>query len=89
MKAGDREAAGCLWGAFERLDEESERVLEAEVRVLYERSVGTVDSGDVEAGRALSGEDAVLLAQRAADDLAASRRSRLVRTSGHSSSRTE
>ena len=88
-KAGDREVAGCLWGAFERLDEESERVLEAEVRVLYERSVGTVDAIDVEAGRALSEEDAVLLVQRAADDLAASRRSRLARTSGHSSSSTE
>ena len=88
-QAGEQDVAGRLWGAFERLEEESERVLEPEVRALYERSAGVVDAVDVEAGRALSEDDAVLLAQRATDDLAASRRSSLPRTSGHSSSSTE
>jgi predicted ATPase/DNA-binding transcriptional LysR family regulator len=88
-QAGRRDVAGRLWGASQRLSEESERVLEEETRELYERAVGAVDSGDVDAGRALSRDDALTLAQRTADDLAASRRSRLARTSGHSSSSTE
>ena len=88
-QAGRRDVAGRLWGAFERLHEESERVLEGETHALYERMVGALDPDDVEAGRALSPDDAVALAQRTADDLAASRRSRLARTSGHSSSSTE
>ena len=64
-------------------------MLEPETYALYERTVGSVDADDVEAGRALSEDDAVALAQRVADDLAASRRSRLARTAGHSSSSTE
>jgi hypothetical protein len=64
-------------------------VLEAEILALYERKVGALDADDVQAGWSLSGEDALALAQRAADDLAASLRSRLARTAGHSSSSTE
>jgi tetratricopeptide (TPR) repeat protein len=88
-QAGRRDTAGRLWGAFERLHAESERVLEAEIYALYKRTVGVVDADAVEAGRALSEDDAVTLAQRVADDLAASRRPRLARTAGHSSSSTE
>jgi tetratricopeptide (TPR) repeat protein len=88
-QAGRRDVAGRLWGAFELLHEESERVLEGETHALYERMVGALDPDDVGAGRALSPDDAVALAQRTADDLAESRRSRLARTSGHSSSSTE
>jgi tetratricopeptide (TPR) repeat protein len=88
-QAGRRDVAGRLWGAFERLHDDSERVLEAEVHALYERTAGALDAEAVEAGRALSEDDAVELAQRTAGDLAASRRSRLARTSGHSSSSTE
>jgi DNA-binding transcriptional LysR family regulator/predicted ATPase len=88
-QAGRREVAGHLWGAFERLREDSERVLEPEIHALYQRTVGRLDADDLDAGRSLSDDDAVALAQRTADDLAASRRSRLARTSGHSSSSTE
>src|SRR5215211_1467307 len=88
-QAGRRDVAGRLWGAFERLHDDSERVLEREIHALYERTAGALDAEAVEAGRALSEDDAVELAQRAAGDLAASRRSRLARTSGHSSSSTE
>ncbi len=88
-QAGDREAAGRLWGAFERLHAESERVVELETYALYERNVGEPDATAAAAGRELSEDDAVVLAQRTADGLAASLRSRLARTSGHSSSSTE
>jgi hypothetical protein len=88
-QGGRREVAGRLWGAFDRLHNESERMLEPETHALLERNVGALDPADVEAGRALSEDEAVALAQRTADDLAASLRSRLARTSGHSSSRTE
>jgi hypothetical protein len=64
-------------------------VPEPEIHALYERTAGALDAEAVEAGRALSEDDAVELAQRTAGDLAASRRSRLARTSGHSSSSTE
>jgi predicted ATPase/DNA-binding transcriptional LysR family regulator len=88
-QGGRRDVAGRLWGAFDRLHNESERMLEPETHALLERNVGALDPADVEAGRALSEDEAVALAQRTADDLAASLRSRLARTSGHSSSRTE
>jgi predicted ATPase len=85
---GRREVAARLWGAVERLETEVERVLEPEVRGLYERALGRLDPNELEAGRALSDEEAVTLAQRTADDLAASRRSSAARTSGQSSSST-
>jgi hypothetical protein len=88
-QAGDLEAAGTLWGAFERLHADSERVVEADTLALYEGSAGQLDPIRVAAGRELSEDDAVALAQRTADNLAASLRSRLARTSGHSSSSTE
>jgi predicted ATPase/DNA-binding transcriptional LysR family regulator len=88
-QAGDLEAAGTLWGAFERLHADSERVVEADTLALYEGSAGELDPIRVAGGRELSEDDAVALAQRTADDLAASLRSRLARTSGHSSSSTE
>jgi predicted ATPase len=88
-RAGDLGAAGTLWGAFERLHADSERVIESDTLALYERSAGELDPARVALGRELSEDDAVELAQRTADDLAASLRSRLARTSGHSSSSTE
>ena len=88
-QAGRRDLASTLWGAFGHLHQASERLVERETYALYERTVGELDPGAVAGGRELSEDDAVALAQSAADDLAASLRSRLARTSGHSSSSTE
>jgi predicted ATPase/DNA-binding transcriptional LysR family regulator len=58
--------AARLWGALERLDEEAERKLEPDERALYERALGSLDAGAVEAGRALPNEAALTLARETA-----------------------
>jgi DNA-binding transcriptional LysR family regulator/predicted ATPase len=81
--------AARLWAVVERIDAEADRKIEPEDRACYARAIGDFDQDALEAGRELSLDDAIALAQETADDLAASRRSRLARTSGHSSSSTE
>jgi predicted ATPase/DNA-binding transcriptional LysR family regulator len=55
--------AARLWGALERIDEDAERQLDADDRERYERALGPLDAAEVEAGRALSEEDALTLAR--------------------------
>ena len=65
IRAGARglpAVAARLWGALERIDDEAERKLEPDERARYERALGALDAGEVEAGRALSKEDALTLA---------------------------
>jgi predicted ATPase len=69
-QSGRREVASTLWGALERIDAESDRKLDADDRARYERAVGELDSRQVEAGRALSNDEAVALARNTADELA-------------------
>jgi DNA-binding transcriptional LysR family regulator/predicted ATPase len=88
-RLGAPDQSARLWGAFRRVDSESERPFTAAEIERYERAVGELDPVLIEEGTALTDDEAVELAQRTADDLAASRRSRLARTSGHSSSSTE
>jgi DNA-binding transcriptional LysR family regulator/predicted ATPase len=78
-----------LWAVVERLDAEADRKIEPDDRANYVRAIGDVDQDAFGAGSELSLDDAIALAQETADDLAASRRPRLARTSGHSSSSTE
>jgi predicted ATPase/DNA-binding transcriptional LysR family regulator len=59
---GRPESAARLWGAFERLDAEAERKLDEDDRARYERALGDLDRSQVEAGRALSDEEALALA---------------------------
>jgi predicted ATPase/DNA-binding transcriptional LysR family regulator len=61
--AGDSAVAARLWGAFERIDADAERKLEADDRARYERALGRLEENEVEAGRGLSAEDALALAQ--------------------------
>ncbi len=67
---GHPEVAARLWGAFLRLESESERSLDADDRVRYERALGEVDEANVAAGRELSEDEALELARATADDLA-------------------
>jgi predicted ATPase/DNA-binding transcriptional LysR family regulator len=55
--------AARLWGALERIDEDAERRLDADDRDRYERALGPLDADEVEAGRMLSEEDALILAR--------------------------
>jgi molybdate transport repressor ModE-like protein len=59
---GNPESAARLWGAFERLDAEAERQLDEDDRARYERALGDLDRSHVEAGRALSDDEALALA---------------------------
>ena len=68
---GRSEVATRLWGAFLRLESESERTLDADDRGRYERAVGELDDPELAAGRALSDEEALELARSTADELAA------------------
>jgi tetratricopeptide (TPR) repeat protein len=86
---GRSAVAARLWGAVERLDAESDRRMEASERGWYERALGRLDEREREAGRSLTVEEAVALAQETADALAATLRSNSLRTAGHSSSSTE
>ena len=70
---GHPEVAARLWGAFLRLESESERSLDADDRVRYERALGEVDEANVAAGRELSDDEALELARATADELARSR----------------
>jgi predicted ATPase/DNA-binding transcriptional LysR family regulator len=67
---GHPEVAARLWGAFLRLESESERSLDADDRVRYERALGEVDKANVAAGRDLSEDKALELARATADELA-------------------
>jgi predicted ATPase/DNA-binding transcriptional LysR family regulator len=67
---GHPEVAARLWGAFLRLESESERSLDADDRVRYERALGAVDEAIVAAGRDLPEDEALELARATADDLA-------------------
>jgi tetratricopeptide (TPR) repeat protein len=69
--SGRREVAARLWGAFERLDAAAERKLDADDRARYERVLGELDESELEAGRALSDEEALDLAHVTAEELAA------------------
>jgi tetratricopeptide (TPR) repeat protein len=89
VQLGAVEDGARIWGAFQRLGTESERRFTPEEIARYERAVGELDPGLMAEGAALTDAEAVALAQRTADDLAANRRSRFARTSGHSSSSTE
>jgi predicted ATPase len=66
---GRSETAALLWGAFERLDADAERKLEADDRARYERQLGGLDAAQVDEGRALSDEEAVALAREVAVSL--------------------
>ena len=70
-----REVGARLWGAFERLDDAAERRLDADDRARYERLIGELDESEVEAGRALSDDEALELARLTADEIAAQRSS--------------
>jgi predicted ATPase len=70
-QSGRQREAGRLWGALERIDADSDRKLEADDRARYEQAVGDLDPADVDAGRALSNEQAVALARQTGDELAA------------------
>ena len=70
-----REVGARLWGAFERLDDAAERKLDADDRARYERLIGELDESEVEAGRALSDDEALELARLTADEIAAQRSS--------------
>jgi DNA-binding transcriptional LysR family regulator/predicted ATPase len=86
---GAPDEAARIWGAYRRVDSESDRPFTAPEVERYERAVGELDLSLTEEGAALTDDEALELAQLVAEDLAASRRSRLARTSGHSSSRIE
>jgi predicted ATPase/DNA-binding transcriptional LysR family regulator len=73
--SGRREVAARLWGAFERLDSVAERKLEADDRVRYEGLLGELDGSQVQAGQALSDDEALELARLTAEELAAQRSS--------------
>ena len=60
---GQSELAARLWGAFERIDADSDRKLEVDDRSRYERALGRLDERELEAGRRLSDEEALLLAR--------------------------
>ena len=68
---GRSELAGRLWGAFERLDAEAERRMDADDRARYERFVGPLDEPDLSAGRALRDEELPAALRAAASELAA------------------
>jgi predicted ATPase len=68
---GRSAVAARLWGAVERLDAEADRRMEASERGWYERALGRLDEREREAGRSLTVEEAVALAQETADALAA------------------
>jgi predicted ATPase/DNA-binding transcriptional LysR family regulator len=68
---GQSAVAARLWGAFERLDADAERKLEVDDRARYERALGQLDDDELEAGRRLSDDEAVALAQATAADLTA------------------
>ena len=70
-QSGRRGVASVLWGAFERIDAQSDRKLDADDRARYERAIGELDGSQMEAGRALSNDEAVALARNTADELAA------------------
>ena len=72
---GRSAVAARLWGAVERLDAEADRRMEASERGWYERALGRLDEREREAGRSLTVEEAVALAQETADALAATLRS--------------
>jgi predicted ATPase/DNA-binding transcriptional LysR family regulator len=67
---GRGEEAARIWGAFLRLELESERVMDADDRERYVQAVGKLDEAHVAAGRELSAEDALALARATADELA-------------------
>ncbi len=69
------EVGARLWGAFERLDDAAERKLDVDDRARYERVIGELDESEIEAGRALSDDEALELARLTADELAAQRSS--------------
>jgi predicted ATPase/DNA-binding transcriptional LysR family regulator len=68
---GRGEEAARIWGAFLRMETESERLMDADDRVRYERAVGEPDETEVAAGRELTAEEALQLARATADELAA------------------
>lgn len=72
---GRPDVAARLWGAFERVDADGERKLEADDRARYESALGDLDENELELGRGLTLDEAAVLAQETADDLAASLRS--------------
>jgi hypothetical protein len=86
--SGRKDVASRLWGASQRIRADADRKLEHDDHARYERAVGAVDKQELEAGRALSDDEAVALAQETADALAATRRSSSARTWGQSSSTT-
>jgi molybdate transport repressor ModE-like protein len=67
---GRSEVAARLWGAFLRLESESERTLHGDDRDRYERALGELDEAEVAAGQALTLEAALELARETADELA-------------------
>ncbi len=70
-QSGRLGVASVLWGAFERIDAQSDRKLDADDRARYERAIGELDGSQMEAGHALSNDEAVALARNTADELAA------------------
>jgi predicted ATPase/DNA-binding transcriptional LysR family regulator len=68
---GRSEIAARLWGAFLRLESESERTLHEDDRARYERALGELDEGVLAAGQELSIEAALELARTTADELSA------------------
>jgi predicted ATPase/DNA-binding transcriptional LysR family regulator len=68
---GRSDLAARIWGAFLRLELESERPMETDDRERYARALGELDQTEVDAGRELSDEEALALARSTAAELAA------------------
>jgi predicted ATPase/DNA-binding transcriptional LysR family regulator len=66
---GRSEVAAQLWGAYLRLESESERTLHDDDRARYERALGDLDEDELAAGQGLSIESALELARATADEL--------------------
>jgi predicted ATPase/DNA-binding transcriptional LysR family regulator len=78
--SGRSDAASRLWGAVERIRADAEHKLEADDHARYVRALGALDEEELEAGRALTDDEAVALAQETADALAETRRTSSART---------
>jgi predicted ATPase/DNA-binding SARP family transcriptional activator len=76
--AGRRADAGRLWGAAERIESEFDHGIDEHQRAQYELVLGELDADEVDAGRALTDEEALGLAREIAgsESIAASRGSK-------------
>jgi predicted ATPase/DNA-binding transcriptional LysR family regulator len=64
---GEAQKAARLWGAAQRIDSELDQSLDDMERAVYEQALAAVADVDVEAGRALSDDEALTLARELAD----------------------